>query len=236
VDGRQGLCDPSRVADDEAMPVAAEAHLEGLDDESRRWLDHLRSDGPDRPDAIQALFDRLHRVARHEAQRRRGSLPARVANELDDIARQAAGDAMVTVLQKLDDYRGASRFTTWVYKFAIFEVSAALRREAWRGRSLTIDDDAWDRLADTRPVDPHAQTDARELLAAVERSVAADLTPRQRDVFVAICILEVPVDVVAERHGSTRGATYKVLHDARHKLRRALSSEGWDIANAGGAP
>ena len=128
------------MADHEPMPVAAEVHLEGLDDESRRWLDRLRSDGPDRPDAIQALFDRLHRVARYEAQRRRGSLPVRVANELDDIARQAAGDAMVTILQKLDDYRGASRFTTWVYKFAIFEVSAALRREAWRGRSLTIDD------------------------------------------------------------------------------------------------
>ena len=82
---------------------------------------------------------------------------------------------------------------------------------------------------------PHAQTDARELLAAVERSVAADLTPRQRDVFVAICILGVPVDVVAERHGSTRGATYKVLRDARHKLHLALASEGWDIATAGAA-
>jgi RNA polymerase sigma-70 factor (ECF subfamily) len=113
-------------------------------------------------------------------------------------------------------------------------VSAALRREAWRGRSLTIEGDAWDRMADAKPVDPHAETDARELLVAIERSVAADLTRRQREVFVAIVVLEVPVDVVAERQGSSRGAVYKVLHDARRKLRQALAAQGWEIGNAGG--
>jgi RNA polymerase sigma-70 factor, ECF subfamily len=221
------------MARDVPASRAADSPTLGLDDESRLWLDRLGSRGPDNAAAIEGLFDLLHRGARHEAHRRRGSLPSRVVDELDDLARQAADDALAAVLRKLDDYRGASRFTTWAYKFAIFEVSAALRREAWRGRSITIADEAWDRLADMMPVDPQAETDVRELLAAVERSVASDLTPRQRDVFVAVVVLEVPVDVVADRNGSSRGATYKVLHDARQKIRQALASQGWDIGKAG---
>jgi RNA polymerase sigma-70 factor (ECF subfamily) len=198
-----------------------------LDPESRRWLDDLRSPDPQRQAAVEALFDMLHRATRHEAFRRRDSLPDRMLGDLDDLARQAAGDAVAAVLRKLDGYRGASRFTTWAYKFAILEIAAALRREAWRGRSITIDDRAWDRLTDPAPLDPHAQTEVRELLAAIERSVASDLTSRQRDVFVAVVILEVPIDVVADRDGSSRGAVYKVLHDARRKLRAGLIDQGW---------
>ena len=214
---------------------AAGSRPVSLDDESRGWVDRLDASAPDRPAAIQALFELLHRGARHEARRRRGSLPQPVLDELDDIARQAADDALAIILRKLDDYRGASRFTTWAYKFAIFEVSTALRREAWRGRSITIDDASWDRVADATPIDPHGATDARELVAAVRQTVADELTPRQRDVFLAVVVQEIPVDVVAERHGSSRGAVYKVLHDARQKLRLALSAQGWDVGNAGGA-
>lgn len=198
-----------------------------LDDESRLWLEGLRSDGPDRADAIRSLLDLLHRGALHEAHRRRGSLPAAVVAELDDLARQAAGDAVTAILRKLADYRGASRFTTWAYKFVILEISSALRRESWRGRAITIDDGAWDRLTDPTPVDPHARAEIRELRVAIGRSVAADLTELQREVFLAIVVREVPVDVVAERHGSNRGAIYKVLHDARRRLRASLSADGW---------
>lgn len=222
------------MADDAAYPTAPGERLVVLDDESQRWLASLRSMGPERPAAIQGLFDLLHRGARHEARRRRGTLPSHVVDDLDDIARQAADDALAAILRKLDDYQGASRFTTWAYKFAVFEVSAAIRREAWRGRSITIEEDAWDRLADTKPIDPHGEMDARELLLAIERSLAANLTRRQREVFVAVVILQVPIDVVAERQRSSRGAVYKVLHDARRKLRVALVAQGWDVGKAGG--
>lgn len=233
--GAATTCDTSHMASDAASPAAGVALQGDLDEESRLWLDRLQSQGPDRTEAVQALFDLLHRGARHEAHRRRGSLPGTVVDELDDLALQAADDALAAILRKLADYRGASRFTTWAYKFAIFEVSAALRREAWRGRAITIDDAAWGRLADPAPVDPQAETEVRELLAAIERSVASDLTARQREVFMAVVILEVPVDVVAERHGSTRGAVYKVLHDARRKLRTALDAQGWHSDESGGA-
>lgn len=224
---------PSMAREAPPIPGVA-ATLVGPDEESRRWLDQLGSAGPDRVAAIEALFDMLLRVARHEAQRRRGSLPRPVVDDLDDLARQAADDALAAVLRKLDEYRGASRFTTWAYKFAIFEVSTALRQAAWRGRSITIEDAAWHDMANRLPDEPDAGLNVRELLAALEHAVAAALTPRQRDVFVSVVVLEVPIDVVADRHGSSRGAVYKVLHDARRKLRRSLAEQGWDAQISGG--
>jgi RNA polymerase sigma-70 factor (ECF subfamily) len=228
--GRQ--VDHSAIAADHPTPQST--FPVELDQESRSWLDRLGSAGPQHVDAVEALFELLHRGARHETNRRRGSLPPAVVSELDDLARQAADDALEAVLRKLGDYRGASRFTTWAWKFVIFEVSAALRRAAWRGRSIAIDDAAWDRLADAAPFDPHAAVETRDLLAALQRSVGGDLTPLQREVFVAIVVLEVPVDVVAERRGTTRGAIYKVLHDARRNLRLGLARQGW-VDDIGGA-
>lgn len=223
-----------RMAGDAPLSRAGVMNGRDLDEESRRWLERLRSDDPERTDAIEALHQLLHRAARHEANRRRGSVPEAVVGELDDLARQAAGDALTAILRKLPEYRGASRFTTWAYKFAVFEVSTAIRREAWRGRSITIDDGAWSRLIDPASVAPHAETEVRELLAAVAQALASNLSPRQREVFTAIVILEVPADVVAERHESTRGAIYKVLHDARRKIRASLTEQGWQLDQPGG--
>jgi RNA polymerase sigma-70 factor (ECF subfamily) len=141
---------------------------------------------------------------------------------------------VAAVLRKLPEYRGDSRFTTWAYKFVIFEMSAALRREAWRGRrTVDIGDDAWRRLADTRAIDPAAKTELRELVSAIERCVATELTPWQREVFISIVVLGVPIDVLAHRHDKGRGAVYKVLHDARRKLRAFLHAEGWYAGRAG---
>jgi len=223
------------MASDAAFPVVDVGRRADLDDESRRWLDRLGTDGLGRDAAVNDLFELLYRGARHEAHRRRGSLPPALVGELDDLALQAAGEALTAVLRKLADFRGASRFTTWAYKFAIFEVSASLRREAWRGRSITIDDDAWGRLTDPVADDPHARTEVGELLAAIERCVASDLTARQREVFTAVVVHEVPIDVVAERQGSNRGAVYKVLHDARRKLRASLDAQGWRAGETGGS-
>ena len=222
------------MARDALHPPADSSSLARLDEESRLWIERLHSEGAERTEAIKSLFELLHRVAYGEALRRRGSLPPHVINDLDDLTRQAADDALASVLRKLDHYRGASRFTTWVYKFAVLEVSAALRREVWRGRAITIGEDAWSQMVDMASVDPHAETEVRELLAAIERSVAADLTPWQREVFSSVVVLEVPVDVVADRHGTTRGAIYKVLHDARRKLRAALGTQGWHSVDSGG--
>jgi RNA polymerase sigma-70 factor, ECF subfamily len=205
----------------------APARRQELDPESRAWLDGLRATGIERARALDRLHDLLLRAARVEAHRRHHLYPEIDGVELDDLCRQAADDAVVAVTAKLDAYRGASRFTTWAYAFAIFEVSVKLRRHAWRrGRIPTSDDDAtWDRLAE-RAGTSDARVETAELFRALRRAIIEELTARQREVFVAVALNDVQIDVVADQLSSTRGAIYKVLHDARTKLRRRLERDG----------
>jgi RNA polymerase sigma-70 factor (ECF subfamily) len=198
-----------------------------LDLESRAWLDGLRAAGADRSAALERLHDLLLRAAYAEAGRRRDLYPEIAGAELDDLCRQAADDAVIAVTGKLDGFRGASRFTTWAYGFAVLEVSVKLRRHAWRGGSIpTADDDAtWDRLAGGA-TSAQARVESTELLRSLRRAVAEELSARQREVFVAVALNGVEIDVVAAQLGSTRGAVYKVLHDARQKLRTRLEREG----------
>jgi RNA polymerase sigma-70 factor (ECF subfamily) len=138
---------------------------------------------------------------------------------------QAADDALMAVLSKLDDFRGASRFTTWAYKFALLEAGVKLRRRAWQGREVVLSDERWPAFPDGR-VSAQEQVESAEVLDALRVAVAEELTPHQRAVFVALALDGVPIDVLAERMGTTRGALYKTLHDARRKLRGSLAAAG----------
>jgi RNA polymerase sigma-70 factor (ECF subfamily) len=200
---------------------------EGLDSESHAWLQGLRAHGDEREGALGRLHDLLLRAAHREAQRR-GDLVRVGGVELDDLCQQAADDALVAVIGKLDAYRGASRFTTWAYKFVLLEISVKLRRHAWGRRAIpTADDDpTWDRLAGGAG-EADSRLESLDLVHALRKAVAEDLTPRQREVFVAVVLNEVPGDVLAEQLGSTRGAIYKTVHDARRKLRRQLEDGGY---------
>jgi RNA polymerase sigma-70 factor, ECF subfamily len=192
-------------------------------DESRAWLSALRGQGADRERAIAELHGLLLRAARHELSRRRAALSYVRGEELDDVAMQAADDALMAVLAKLDDFRGESRFTTWAYKFAVLEAGVKLRRRAWQGREVLLEPDGWDRFAD-RTNSVHEELEQAELLGALRDAIEDTLTPHQRRVFSALALNEVPADVLAERLGTTRGALYKTLHDARRKLRRELAA------------
>jgi RNA polymerase sigma-70 factor (ECF subfamily) len=202
-----------------------------LDPESGAWLDELRACGPVRERALARLHELLVAVARAEARRRRGSLPHAVVAELDALCVQAANDALAAIVQKLDAFRGVSRFTTWAYKFAVLEISMRLRRSAWIERRVVLDDGAWDRVLDPA-ADAHERIAQRELVAALRRAVDDALTPRQRDVFLAVAVEEVPIDVVADRMATSRGAVYKMLHDARRKLRGILARAGHRVGDA----
>jgi len=196
-----------------------------LDPESARWLAELRASGPVREQAERRLHVLLHGIARAEAYRRRDRLPDDMRGDLDDLCLQAANDAAVAVLAKLDGFRGLSRFTTWAYKFAVLEISVRLRRRAWSARRLALDELEWGRLPDPGP-GAAAQVEGRELLEQVRRAIETTLTPYQRQILLAAAVEEVPIDVLAERLGSTRGAIYKALHDARRRLREALRAAG----------
>ena len=189
-------------------------------------VEALRGDGPERERAIAGLHELLLRAARFEVSRRRAALSHVRGEELEDIATQAADDALMAVLAKLDDFRGESRFTTWAYKFALLEAGVRLRKRAWQGREVVMEPESWTAFADRR-ASAHDELEQAELLGALTKAVDTCLSPHQREVFVALALNEVPIDVLAERLQTTRGALYKTLHDARRKLRLELAAAGF---------
>lgn len=205
------------------------------DADSQHWLDALAGEGHAQRAAISRLHDLLVRAARFEIGRRRGQLAGLGAAQLEDLAVQSADDALMAVLRKLGDYRGASRFTTWAYKFALLEASSAVRRRTWDGVELPLTEDGLAVLA-ARRGSPHAAARSAELLQWLERAIRTELTPRQREVLVALTLNDVPLDVLAERLGASRGALYKMLHDGRRKLRAALVRDGLALDLDGDLP
>jgi RNA polymerase sigma-70 factor (ECF subfamily) len=201
-----------------------------LDGESREWLRSLHAQGATRDEAVGRLHALLLRAARFEVAKRRPSLPHLRGDELDDIANEAADDALMSVLRRLDDFRGASRFTTWVYKFALLEAAVKLRKRAWQEREVPLEPETWS-LFSTAGLEPDAELEQSELMSALQAAIGDVLTPHQRRVLVALALNGVPIDVLAERLNTTRGALYKTLHDGRRKLRRHLTERGFALDN-----
>jgi RNA polymerase sigma-70 factor, ECF subfamily len=210
---------------DSVLPVDEAPPPRPLDPESRQWLRSLRAEGAEHDAAVAQLHALLLRAARFEVARRRPTLPHLRGDDLDDIANQAADDALVSVLARLDSFRGASRFTTWAYKFALLEAAVKLRRRAWQGREVPLEPESW-ALFSSAGVGPEHEAEQSELLTELQRGIEQALTPHQRRVLVALALNGVPIDVLAERLNSTRGALYKTLHDARRKLRHYLDEHG----------
>lgn len=196
-----------------------------FDQESAAWVRELTPGAPTREAAVTRLHGLLLRVTRAEASRRRGSLPERGQEEVDDLCQQAASDAVLAILRKLAGFRGDARFTTWACKFAILEISTRLRRHIWRHRRIDTDERIWDKLADSVPL-ALTTLQRNETLELLQQAIREQLTDHQRRVFQAVVLDQVPIDVLAERLGSSRGALYKMVHDARSKLRRALARAG----------
>jgi RNA polymerase sigma-70 factor (ECF subfamily) len=187
------------------------------------WLTDLTDDGPPGHQALARLRELLLRAARHQVWRLRDLLPGADAGELEDLAQQAADDAALAVLRQLGTFEGRSRFTTWAYKFGVLHAGVAVRRQAWRHREVPLPDTLV--LVDSSP-GPEAHSEAAQLARAVQAAIASELTPHQRRVVLALLVEDVPIDVLADRLGSTRNALYKTLHDARRRLRAALTVSG----------
>jgi RNA polymerase sigma-70 factor (ECF subfamily) len=206
-------------------PPSVEARTR--DAESTAWVEALSSPGRRHDEAVAALHALLLRAARFEVARRGGGR----SGEFDDLATQAADDALMAIMRKLHTYRGDSRFTTWAYKFALLEAAVKVRKRTWHMREVPLEADGWAQLADRR-TSPEADAESSELIAAVCDGIAEALTPHQRAVLVALTLNGVPIDVLADRLGTTRGALYKTLHDARRKLRARLAEHGLALESA----
>ena len=173
----------------------------------------------------------LQRAAFHELHRRRGQLGALSGPEFDDVAQQCADDAMMKILARINDFEGLSRFTTWAYKFVIFEVSNKVARHTWRNHTPSVEELTWEHVPDMLAIRPGDHAERREQLAALVKAIDADLTPRQREVFVAIALNDVAIDVLALQLDSNRNAIYKNLFDARRKLRASLAAAGHPLSD-----
>ena len=208
------------------------ASRDGPDAQSRAWITALQPSGQRRDQAVDRLHELLFRAARFEINRRRATQPHLRGNDFDDLAMQAADDALLAVLSKLDSYRGESKFTTWAYKFALLETAAKLRRRAWQGREVLLEPETWPLFPDGGS-SPQLSAERSELFGQLQKAISDQLTPHQREVLVAITLNGVPIDVLAERLNTTRGALYKTLHDARQKLRAHLAAQGLSIGDEG---
>lgn len=224
---------PYRVLGTPVSPIDTSAAPTIGDRESRIWIERLSGSGRDHDAALVQLHALLLRAARHEVARRYAALPHLRGGDKDDLAHQSADDALVTIVRKLGDFRGESRFTTWAYKFALFEAAANVRKRAWQGREIPQKAETWPLIADDRQRAAQDSAENAEQLAALGDAIQGELSPHQREVLVAIALNDVPIDVLAERLNTTRGALYKTVHDARQKLRAALDARGLTIEERG---
>lgn len=214
------------------VPARASARCGGgaidtrrLDGESRAWLDALHSDDPRREEAIGRLHALLMREARFDVGRRTASLSHPSGRDLDDLAVQAANDAVVSILAKLDQFRGESLFTTWARRFVEREAPAKIRRRVGRaGEHPSEDGFEHGRMWAVNAESPHELSVAKETAQTLARAIAEDLTARQREVLLALTVDGVPTQDLARRLNTTTGALYKTLHDARRKLKAGLAA------------
>jgi RNA polymerase sigma-70 factor (ECF subfamily) len=190
------------------------------------WVRLLSTPGPGHEEALRRLHELLLRAVRHQVARMQSRLGPVGLVRTDDLVHQAADEAMVSLLAKLSSFEGRSRFTTWAYKFGILQASVEVNRHMWRRREVSLHE-----LSEppSTAASPEQVAEASDFATAVRAAMDRVLTPHQRSVAAALLVEEVPIDVLADRLGSTRNAVYKTLHDARCRLRSELGARGYGL-------
>lgn len=199
---------------------------------NEQWLADLR--GPERDHALADLRVVLVRGLKV-------ALAGRVRRGLNETAEDFAQEALIKIMARFETFRGESRFTTWAQKVAVLTASTELRRKRWRDVSLQEVLDRYgtnssgiDRLADEQPT-PERLTMRETMLATVRRFVDEELTDRQREAMVAVMFNGMPLEEAARRMGTNRNALYKLLHDARKRLKKRMEAEGLSAQDALGS-
>jgi RNA polymerase sigma-70 factor, ECF subfamily len=217
----------STTSRDDATPLGASpirpAPAHGIHDEPADWVAALSQPGAAQDDAMRRLHALMVRAAAQQVWRMRAALPDPSTHAVDDLANQAADEAMTALLGKLHTFEGRSRFSTWAFKFAILQAATEVRRIQWQHREVELRD--LDVEAPPHDGPDHA-AEVRDLGQALTRAMRTTLTPHQRRIAIALLVDQVPIDVLADRLGSTRGALYKTVHDVRVRLRAELVATG----------
>ncbi|MBL8154011.1 MAG: sigma-70 family RNA polymerase sigma factor [Anaerolineae bacterium] len=200
---------------------------------NEQWIAELRADPDTQSAALQDLRERLQRGIYYYLTRERSDLSQYSSQEIGQMAEDLAQDATLRVMENLDSFRGDSRFTTWATKVAVRVAISDLRRARYRDFSLddlTADGDLMPdsaaSLTSTPIPNPEDATERTDVMQKVNAALKDALTERQYQALVAVAIQDVPLEILAERMGTNRNALYKLLHDARRKLRGHLESQG----------
>jgi RNA polymerase sigma-70 factor (ECF subfamily) len=196
----------------------------GFDPDTQQWLVGLRADGRERDRMTALLYGDLVRVAHIEVLQR-GAGRGITGPELDDLAHQAAADALMAVVRRLDEFRGECKFTTWAHRFVALDVMHKLGRHFWRRPFVPLENDE---IAGPGPAidDPEEMVQWRALSDGVRRALEQNLTARQRSAFVELVWYGNTPEGLARQLGTNRNAIYKMVCDARHRIRRRLTADG----------
>ena len=163
----------------------------------------------------------------------RYTLYNRVDTDVEPLAEDFAQESLLKILDNLDSFRGESKFLTWAQKIAVRVAFTELRRKRWTDYSLeelTASPDGTSIFEPSFMSDeaagPEDRTSQKGLLLLVNRLIMEELTERQREAMISLMLKGLPMDMVADRMGTNRNALYKLMHDARVRLKRRLEEEG----------
>jgi len=211
--------------DGDPRPTSQEPRPPAPSLDDQQWIDALSGTGTTHERSCEELHEILFRAARREARHRGRSL--RVAGpDLDDLACQAASDALLVIIRKIRDFRGESRFTTWATRFVVFQVIAKLRQHVRRHRSsCSLPPELWEELPAAQP-GPDLEAEARDLARMVLQAVDSHLTAGQRTVLLGLVTGAAPTALAGELELNAN-AVHQTMFRARRRLRHHLIAQGF---------
>ncbi len=194
--------------------------------DNETWLADLRAPGIRQDDALEDLREVIRRGLA-------GALTRYLRSDdphFDWLVEEATQDTLLKVLDKLDSFEGRSQFTTWVYRIAVRSALTELRRKRWQNVSLDEMSENFDgdNLFPTSEAPTEDQISRRQLIERVRHIIENELTEKQRQALVALSG-GMAMDQVASELQTNRNALYKLMHDARKKLKKRLAEEGLNV-------
>lgn len=191
------------------------------------WIEHLSSDGDEKEEALTDLRAVIVKGLPYAL----SSWLSPADPQFDDLIEEVAQETLLRVLTHMDTFEGRSQFTTWVQKIAVRQAITELRRKRWQDTSLDSLLEVEGTTVGTRlMVDPSPSpeviTEQSEMMEQIQRLIKEELTEKQSKAMIAIRVHGMPIGEVAKRMDMTRNALYKLLHDARIRLKKRMEEEG----------
>lgn len=198
--------------------------------DNQGWIRDLSTPGPLREDALEDLHSTLLRILPRALTRWLSPGDPALETLVEDVTQET----LLRVLDKLSTFEDRSRFTTWVYKIAVRIALTELRRQRWKDVSLDEitevgGGDSLPGFAASPDLGPESMTEKKDALQRLNRILFEELTGKQRQALTAVAVKGVPLEEVARRMGTNRNALYKLLHDARLRLKHRLEQEGLPV-------